>query len=66
MECLVCGRELRDPQSRGRGYGPVCYRRIFGAAKPGRGKRPSANWMQDYEVPGQISIDEYLQSIAPK
>lgn len=66
MECVACGRQLRDPQSMERGYGPVCYRKTFGAARPRGGKQPSANWMQSYEVPGQINIDEYLQSVADK
>lgn len=66
MECVACGRQLRDPQSMERGYGPVCYRRIFGAARLGRRKQPSANLMQDYEVPGQITMDEYLHSVAGK
>ncbi|MFF4600590.1 DUF6011 domain-containing protein [Amycolatopsis sp. NPDC001319] len=32
--CGSCSRPLKGTQSRGRGYGPVCYRRKFGEPPP--------------------------------
>ncbi len=65
MTCSICGRRLRNPKSQELGYGPVCYRRIFG-------KSPKSSWRADgppvpnesaehYDIPGQISMEEYLQ-----
>ncbi|MGW4484303.1 DUF6011 domain-containing protein [Amycolatopsis sp. NPDC004368] len=34
----TCNRELRTEESRRRGYGPVCYRRKFGAPPPAPGR----------------------------
>lgn len=28
--CMECGRKLRSQQSKEVGYGPVCYKRVFG------------------------------------
>lgn len=56
MKCSVCGRNLRNPESQEIGYGPVCYKRLFGA-KPkhkNRGGSSSEDAMIDYDVPGQI------------
>ena len=33
----ACGRSLRDPESRDRGLGPVCWRKLHG--RPRRGVR---------------------------
>lgn len=65
MKCSVCGRNLRNPESQEIGYGPVCYKRLFGA-KPkhkNRGGSSSEDAMINYDVPGQISMEEYLQSL---
>ena len=37
---LQCGRKLTDPTSRELGYGPVCYRKVFGCPAPVRGGTP--------------------------
>ena len=29
--CMECGRKLRSQQSKEVGYGPVCYKRVFGS-----------------------------------
>lgn len=63
MKCSICGRKLSNPRSRELGYGPVCYKRKFGtiphASKKSR--HSSENEVSDYNLPGQISIEEYLQ-----
>lgn len=65
MKCFICGRKLKNPQSRELGYGPICYKRKFGnSPRTGcRGKdvAPAAR-EEDYNLPGQISMDEYLQT----
>lgn len=30
--CMECGRKLRSQQSKEVGYGPVCYKRVFGTS----------------------------------
>ena len=37
---VQCGRPLTDPKSRELGYGPVCYRKVFGRPAPLRGGAP--------------------------
>lgn len=32
-QCLVCRRDLKTPQARRRGYGPVCWRRWTAVAE---------------------------------
>lgn len=64
MKCLICGRALRSPQSKKLGYGPICYRRAFGKTMK-KMKTESVkevfNSFPSYDIPGQISIEEYLQ-----
>lgn len=65
MKCSICGRTLRDPKSMELGYGPVCYRRKFGFSPRLRRQSKdtsSDSWMLNYNIPGQITIDEYLQT----
>ena len=50
-------------QSREIGYGPVCYRREFGPV-PHAGRRSNGQHdgqIPDYNIPGQISIEDYLK-----
>lgn len=65
MKCSVCGRKLRNPKSQEVGYGPVCYRRLFGTSLRANDKddKSSVDVMANYEVPGQISMDDYLQTL---
>lgn len=65
MKCSVCGRKLRSPKSQEVGYGPVCYRRLFGTSLRANGKdgQSPVDVMANYEVPGQISMDDYLQTL---
>ncbi len=64
MKCGVCGRTLRNPDSKKMGYGPVCYKRTFGSS-PRQGRRdqkePPPESAGFYEIPGQISMEDYLR-----
>lgn len=64
MICSICGRRLKSAKSRELGYGPVCYKRAFGSVKQGGHKEnSSAEEMPYYDIPGQITIEEYLKSL---
>lgn len=60
MKCSICGRKLRNPKSRELGYGPVCYKRKFGIA-PHASRRDAEE--ADHNLPGQISMEDYLQTL---
>jgi hypothetical protein len=47
MKCAKCGRELTDPESIARGYGPVC----------------AGQEEDDDNLPGQMTIEEYLKGV---
>lgn len=57
-KCVNCGRRLKSEKSRGLGYGPVCYGKIFGGVSRVQGKKN--NISIDNSIPGQISLDDYL------
>lgn len=62
MICLNCGRELKSVASREAGYGPVCYRKMFGASLRSN-RKDSISKTADipcYNIPGQMTIEEYL------
>lgn len=64
MKCSICGRKLRNPKSRELGYGPVCYKRKLGIA-PHTSRRSvdtsvPAGEAADHNLPGQISMEDYL------
>lgn len=67
MICSICGRRLKSTKSRELGYGPVCYKKIFGSVKQGGHKEhkehSSGDEMPYYDIPGQITIEEYLDSL---
>lgn len=70
VKCGVCGRALRSAESILIGYGPVCYRRQFGSPAPkmkrsssgGGGSGKSDGEIPYYEIPGQMNIEDFLQS----
>lgn len=65
MTCLKCGRKLSSAVSREAGYGPVCYRKIFGTSMKTRYK-DSVSETTDvpyHSIQGQITMEEYLQAI---
>lgn len=62
MNCQGCGRTLKSQKSRELGYGPVCYKKIFGTSAKIRGlpKKESADGIPYYEIPGKMTLDDYL------
>lgn len=63
MICLNCGRKLRSAASREAGYGPVCYRKMFGTSLRSS-RKDSVSVTADtpyYNIPGQMTMDEYQQ-----
>lgn len=65
MKCYACGRELKSARSREMGYGPVCYKTVFGTSiKKKKNKAESSDNLDFpyYEIPGQMSIEDYLNS----
>lgn len=66
MECLGCGRKLKDYKSISRGYGPVCYKKIepktVSAGSPVSAKRSGSIFEdKDYSVPGQMELSEFIE-----
>lgn len=53
-KCQKCGKRLTDPESKKRGYGPECWESITGQ------KHFIHPDLTDYEVPGQMSIEDFL------
>ena len=66
MKCSICGRKFSNPQSKELGYGPVCYKRKFGTVShtSKKSEPASVDVEPDYNLPGQMSIDDYLQMIS--
>lgn len=64
MNCYGCGRALKSQKSRELGYGPVCYKKIFGTSAKIRGlpKKESTDDFPYYNIPGQMTLDDYLNS----
>ena len=66
MICLNCGKKLKDAASRDAGYGPVCYKKMFGTSLR-RSRKDSVSDPANipyYNIPGQITIEEYLQTVS--
>lgn len=64
MKCLGCGRELKTQLSKECGYGPVCYKKIFGCSIKTRASNESNSSSSEfpyYEIPGQMTLDDYLK-----
>lgn len=70
MKCKMCGRALKNTVSRQVGYGPVCYRKMFGNSIFVRSRERSTLKQHDTMagdntyglIMGQMKIDDYLQS----
>ena len=64
MTCLNCGRKLKSAASMKAGYGPVCYRKMFGSSlRSSRKNRVSEEADTPcYNIPGQMTIEEFLQT----
>ena len=66
MICLNCGRKLRSAVSVEAEYGPVCYEKMFGTSLRSS-RKDSVSVVDDtacYDIPGQMTIEEYLQTIS--
>lgn len=66
MNCSVCGRVLKSEKSKELGYGPVCYKKIFGGIRKRKnlnGNDSSIGVFHSQDIPGQVSLDEYLKSL---
>lgn len=71
MFCSVCGRKLKSPLSIEAGCGPVCYQNLYGKALNSREslrKGVVVNQTEKgcYDIPGQISLEDYLQELDGK
>lgn len=71
MFCSVCGRKLKSPLSIEAGCGPVCYQKLYGTALKSHGssrKEAIVNQTEKecYDIPGQISLEDYLQELDGK
>ena len=63
MICGACGRILRDPNSKEAGYGPVCYKKIFGVPPPKGKKEERKEGRKDYRddlIPGQMELSDFM------
>ena len=66
MICLNCGRKLKSEASKEAGYGPVCYRKMFGT-RLRSSRKDRISEMSDttcYDIPGQMTMEEYLQMVS--
>lgn len=63
MICLNCGRVLKTAKSRELGYGPICYKRMFGSSKQigSNIHSISADKFSDHNISGQMSLEDFLQ-----
>lgn len=64
MICGVCGRVLKNPDSKKMGFGPVCYKKMFGSPPPKEKKEKQADGYEDfheYAIPGQMEISDFLK-----
>lgn len=61
--CLKCGRKLKDEKSRDMGYGPICYRRMFGTSLRSvcKDSISASDNIAYYDISGQMTMEEYLQ-----
>lgn len=66
MICLNCGRKLKSVASREAGYGPVCYRKMFGTNLQSSRKYSvsETDYTPYYNIPGQMTMEEYLQTVS--
>lgn len=65
MICANCGRKLRNVASKEVGYGPVCYKRLFGISLKGSHQNNTLESINSSyrTLPGQVTIEEYLQKV---
>ena len=63
MKCRKCGKKIRNPDSVEVGYGPVCYRRLFGGnlKRPRRAGDNPEESMVDIQIPGQMELSDFIE-----
>ncbi|MCD8011626.1 MAG: DUF6011 domain-containing protein [Lachnospiraceae bacterium] len=60
-KCQKCGKQLSDPDSMRRGYGPECWENITGEpARKGKSIPAKTDPTEEEQIPGQMSLDDYL------
>lgn len=66
--CAGCGRKLKTETSRELGYGPVCYGKIYGSSSRTANKmnKASTDEIPYYEIPGQMTLEEFLSTEAER
>lgn len=61
MKCMLCGRELKSQSSMEQGYGPVCYRKVYGNKKNKNSEKiHNADSCPVYDIPGQMTIFDFI------
>lgn len=65
-ECRLCKRKLKSLGSRELGYGPVCYKKIFGTGIQGssKGNFSETTDIPYYDIPGQMSLEDFFRQDA--
>ena len=64
MTCGMCGRVLNNPDSKKMGYGPVCYKKMFGSPPPKEKKEKRSDGCEEPHedaMPGQMEISDLLK-----
>lgn len=66
MICANCGRKLKRIASKEAGYGPVCYKKLFGISlKCSHQDNALENANVSYHtLQGQITMEEYMQTVS--
>lgn len=60
MNCAKCGRILKGQSSIDRGYGPVCYRKMFPEQFTGKAGKGIAVEKEITDIPGQMCISDFI------
>lgn len=59
--CLICRRKLKDKESKKRGMGPTCWRRVMKVVKEDKARRKADVAKRrglTWKIPGQINLFE--------
>lgn len=62
--CLVCHRKLKDEESKRRGMGPTCWRRVMKVVKADKKRRKERRVLKkiSHQIEGQINLfDEIIE-----
>lgn len=70
MKCKMCGKALKNTVSMQVGYGPICYRKMFGHSIFVRSREHNTLKQHDTMegnstycwIPGQMKVDDFLHS----